>query len=108
MSHIHIHADEFDNKYAYEAAVRGAEAVAAVADATNGGSEKDVIAGFATQLSCTHRTLQANAVRVMLKGLVKWAQDADVHEQTDLRNEAAVSLVLKLAARINDSPIPFI
>jgi hypothetical protein len=103
-----LHASEFESRNAFNDAIRGAEPVTLLINAVNGSTEKDIIKGFADQLSCSHRTLQAGAVRVILKGLVKWAQDADVHNAKDLRNEAAVKAVLKLAPLINDSPIPFI
>lgn len=108
MSNHHINASEFEHLHSYEAARDGAEVILYLTHAVNGSAEKDIIAGFAQELACSHRTLQAGAVRVMLNGLLKWAQDAEVHGNTDLRNEAAVKAVLKLAPLINDSPIPFI
>jgi hypothetical protein len=103
-----IHASEFESKYAYLAACAGAEVAEKLTNAVNGHSEQDLVNGFAHEFACQHRTLQAGAVRVILKGLVKWASDAEVHGNTDLRNEAAVKLILKLRQAVIDTPVPFI
>jgi hypothetical protein len=108
MSNINVHPSNFQSKYDYEAAVKGAEVAAMLSDAVNGQSEQPLVAGFAHQLACSHRTLQAGAVRVLLKGLVKWASDAEVHGNMDARNEAAVKLILSLRQTVIDTPVPFI
>jgi hypothetical protein len=106
MSNINV--TEYNSEYAYNAALAGADVAIKLTEAANSHTEKDLIEGFAKQLGCTHRTLQASAVRVLLKGLVKWAQDAEIHNNFDARNIVAVNKVLGLAPKINDSPIPFI
>lgn len=72
------------------------------------GSEKEVISGIITALNCEHRTLQASMIRVILKSLVGWAKNADINQSFDLRNEAAVKTVMKIAPIVQDNPIPFI
>jgi hypothetical protein len=108
MSDHHICASDFEHRHEYDAAIDGANVILALTHAVNGSGEKHVINGIARELACSHRTLQAGAVRVMLKALVKWAKDADANCATDLRNEAAVKAVLKLASLVDDNPIPFI
>jgi hypothetical protein len=108
MPMTNIHASEFESKYAYEAAVEGAEVAEKLTNAVNRHNEQDLVNGLAQQLACSHRTLQAGAVRVLLKGLVKWASDAEVHGNMDARNEAAVKLILSLRQTVTDTPVPFI
>jgi hypothetical protein len=91
-----------------ESTIKGDAIVQSLTNAVNRYDEKDLVSGIARSLQCSHRTLQAGAVRVLLKALVKYAKEADIHQQTDLRNEAAVKLLLKVAPVINDNPIPFI
>lgn len=103
-----IHADQYDSKFAYLDAKKGAELAEAIGYAVNGNGEAGLIQGFASEFACQHRTLQAGAVRVLLQALVKYAKDADANQATDLRNEAAVKLLLKLAPIVDDTPVPFI
>lgn len=107
MTH-HINVSDYEHLHEYEAAVDGATVITTLTNAVNGSGEKAIIEGFARELACSHRTLQASAVRVMLKGLVKWASDCEVHGNTDMRNEAAVKLILKLRQTVIDTPVPFV
>lgn len=97
-----------ETDYAFQAHCKGSEVANLLTEAVNRHSEEDVIGGFAEKLGNTHRTLQAAAVRVLLKGLVKWASDCHANDRLDARNEAAVKLILNLRQTVIDTPVPFI
>lgn len=103
-----INANQYPSKSAYETAVLGASLAEQIVNAVNGHSEKDLLSGFARQLECSHRTLQASTVRLLMGALIKYAQDVDANDCTDLRNEAAIKLLLKLQTVVKDNHIPFI
>jgi hypothetical protein len=104
----HIQPANFTHKHTYLAACASAEVIDSLSNVVNGHDEKGIVTGIAAELGCCHRTLQASMVRALLAGLVKYAQDADANGATDLRNEAAVKAILKLAPAIKDTAIPFI
>ena len=58
------------------------------------GSDRYLVPAFAYAFDGEHRTIQANMVSVLLKGLFEWAKDAVDTGRHDLRNEFAVKMVL--------------
>ena len=72
----------------------GAEMAKHLCDSLNAmGYEDEWVQGFAAEFHRQHRTLQQNAVRALVRGLVTWAKDAKAERRYDLRNEAAMNMM---------------
>ena len=58
------------------------------------GSEQYLIDAFVEAFDKQHRTIQADTITVLLKGLFKWAKEAVEHHRIDPRNAFAIKVIL--------------
>lgn len=65
-----------------------------LSDVVNGGFSDHAADEFAEAFHKQHRTLQAEAVEVLFKGLYKWAVQAAMENNHDPRNQTAICQVL--------------
>ena len=79
-----------------KSSLKMAEVVRDMTDLVNCmGSERYLTLAFSEAMHRQHRTLQADLVTVLLKGLLEWASDCDTHNLMDARNEIAVKTVIE-------------
>ena len=69
------------------------------------GSDRYLVPAFAYAFDGEHRTLQADMVSVLLKGLFEWAKDAVETGRTDARNEFAIKMVLTRLGSAGDEAL---
>ena len=85
---------------------KGAELAKDLANAINSFDNGNLAEGFIEELTCrTHRTLQQNAMGLVLQLISKWAEHGD-EGVYDLRNEATVQLCQKIKEVTDDAYLP--
>ena len=69
------------------------------------GSEHYLVPAFVDAFNDQHRTLQADMVTVLLKGLFQWAKEAVEEDRIDARNEFAIKQVLSRLGSAGDEAL---
>jgi len=69
------------------------------------GSDRYLVPAFADALNLEHRTLQAEIVTILLKGLFEWANEAVASKRIDARNEFAIKQVLSKLGGTGDEAL---
>jgi len=91
--------------YTVEAENNGAKLAEQICNQINVlNAEKEWVKGFVETFDKQHRTLQASAVRVLIKALKKYGSEGIKNKRYDGRNEAAVDY----CAELEDPVIPFV
>ena len=89
-----------------EAATEMKELVKKLSDLVNVmGSDQYLVPPFVDAFERQHRTLQADMVTVLVKGLFQWAKEAVESERIDPRNEFAIKMILSRLGSAGDEAL---